>query len=244
MNFYTFANKIRYRVLPNLKYLPQSSFRRCQCCLKPSLIISFSDGEEFKLCIRCRANLRYEMLAMMFRKYCSDLSSKVIVELDHNSPLSKQFMGSNNYIKTYYSASTSVGFVNGAGLRCEDITQTSFNDSSVDVIISSDVLEHVSNIETAFKETKRILKNGGFHIFTVPPRPKTIKRAEFVEGKTRLFMEPDYHSDPLNPEGILAYWDFGVDAIELFSKSGLDVSIIDGPKGKDGRLVWMAKKPY
>ncbi len=57
-------------------------------------------------------------------------------------------------------------------------------------------------------------------------------------------MEPDYHSDPLNPKGILAYWDFGIDAIELFSKSGLDVSIIDGPKGKSGRLVWMARKPY
>jgi SAM-dependent methyltransferase len=245
MNLSTFVRKIRYRVLPNLKYLPQSRFRHCQCCLKPSLIISFSNSEEFKLCIRCRANLRYEMLAMMLRKHCPDLgalSDKVIVELDPNSPLPMQFEGGINYIKTYYSTSVPVGFVNADGLRCEDLMQTSFDDASVDVIISSDVLEHVPDIEAAFKETKRILKPGGFHIFTVPPRSKTTKRAEIVEGKTKLLMEPDYHSDPLNPKGILAYWDFGVDAIELFSKSGLDVSIIDGPKGKSGRLVWMAKK--
>ena len=76
----------------------------------------------------------------------------------------------SNYIKTYYSTSVPVGFINADGLRCENIKQTSFDDTSVDVMISSDVLEHVPDIEAAFIETKRILKLSGFQIFTVPPR--------------------------------------------------------------------------
>jgi hypothetical protein len=47
----------------------------------------------------------------------------------------------------------------------------------------------------------------------------------------------------LYPKGILAFWDFGTDATELFSSSGLDVSLVSGPEGKDQRLVWKASKP-
>lgn len=243
MTFTELYRKLYKTVLPGIKYLGQSRVRRCQCCRMLSFIISFSEGEEFKLCIRCRANLRYEMLALALRKYCPDLSNKVIWEIDRQSPLSIFLGGLDGYIRSYYSPEDPVGFVNANGLRCEDITHSSFSDKSVDVIISSDVLEHVSNIKAAFSETARILKPGGFHLFTVPPRSQTIKRADIISGDVVLYTEPDYHRDPLNPNGILAYWDFGTDAIELFSESGLEISIVDGPKGKDRRLVWMARKP-
>lgn len=93
-------------------------------------------------------------------------------------------------------------------------------------------------------ETFRVLRPGGSHVFTVPPREGTRRRAEIVNGEVHHLMKPDYHSDPLDPRGILAFWDYGVDAIELFRSPGLEVSIVKGPEGKDRRIVWRVTKPH
>ena len=57
---------IRAHVLPNLHHLPASRFRQCGACRKFTLIVALGTDEEYQLCLRCRANLRYEMLADVF----------------------------------------------------------------------------------------------------------------------------------------------------------------------------------
>jgi SAM-dependent methyltransferase len=207
-----------------------------------SLIASFSEGEEMKLCVRCRANLRYEMLATVIRSLGRSLEEMTVLELDSRSPLQPLLSKAKVYYRSYYSSSEEVGSIRPDGVRCEDITRLTFPSSSVDLIVSSDVLEHVPDIGAAFKETHRVLSSGGCHIFTVPPRSATRKRAEIIDGEVKFLTEADYHSDPLNPAGILAFWDFGTDAGELFAAPGLDVSIVAGPEGKDQRIVWKAVK--
>ena len=64
------ARRLRTRVLPNLRHLPGSRLRTCRCCLRPTVYVSFSEGEEFKVCLRCRANHRYEMLSEHLRAAC------------------------------------------------------------------------------------------------------------------------------------------------------------------------------
>lgn len=238
-------NKLRTRVLPNLKYLRQSEFNYCFICKKRRLFISLSDGEERKLCLNCRSNLRYQMIAFYLGKSRYDWSNKVVWEVAPESPLSKhpskRLCG--QYINSYYAADCSSGYIDENGKRCEDITAASFKDSSIDLIISSDVLEHVDNIDAAFEETLRVLKPGGMHLFTVPNCPKTVRRATVKDGNIEYFEEPEYHSDPLNPAGgILAFWHFAEDAAELFAKPGLDVDIVAGPCGKDKRILWRALK--
>jgi SAM-dependent methyltransferase len=242
MLFQKISNKIYYRILPNLRYLHQSSFRMCHCCQKYSLILSFSEGEESKICLRCRANLRYEMLAEYLQKECTPLQEKTILELDPNSPLKPILSKAKKYIQTFYAENILPGASREDGVRCEDITRLTFPDNSFDLMVSSDVLEHVPDINAAFREMHRVLRPGGFHLFTVPPRSKTRKRAEIIDGQIRFLMEPEYHSDPLDPRGILAFWDFGVDAIEMFAQSGLCINIVSGPQGKDARIVWKAEK--
>src|SRR2546429_9174050 len=56
-------HRLRHRVLANLRHIPRSTIRVCGCCRRRTLIVSLSEGEEFRFCVRCRANLRYEMLA-------------------------------------------------------------------------------------------------------------------------------------------------------------------------------------
>lgn len=243
MNIGRIIEKIRTRVIPNVRYLPQSRIRRCLCCEKWSVIASLSDGEEFKICIRCRANLRYEMIANVLRRKFHGLRDMDVVELDPCSPLGRILKEARSYLRTYYSASDKIGSVRGDGAQCEDITRLSFVDKSVDLIVSSDVLEHVPDIVKASSEIFRVLRPGGVHLFTVPTRPITQQRATIKNGVVEHLLTPDYHSDPLNPNGILAFWDFGLDAAKVFASRGLEVSIAAGPIGKDQRVVWMARKP-
>jgi SAM-dependent methyltransferase len=230
------------KALANAHHLPKSQLRVCQCCGRFSLIASFSDGEEAKLCVRCGANLRYEMLAVYLRSLNLNWKSLTLLELDHRSPLRPLLSQAKMYYRSYYSDSETLGSVRADGARCEDITQLTFEPNSLDLIVSSDVLEHVPDPVAAFRECHRVLKPGGFHLFTVPPRTATRKRAEIVDGRINFLVEPDYHSDPLNPQGILAFWDYGLDANELFATSALEISVVAGPSGKDQRVIWKAAK--
>jgi ubiquinone/menaquinone biosynthesis C-methylase UbiE len=73
----------------------------------------------------------------------------------HKSPLPE-------YIKK--ETGSSVTFMYG------DITRkTKFNDNELDIIYSASVLEHINNLEEAFKEMHRILKPGGIIIHGYNP---------------------------------------------------------------------------
>jgi ubiquinone/menaquinone biosynthesis C-methylase UbiE len=126
---------------------------------------------------------------------------------------------------------------------CEDITALTFGNESFDLIISSDVLEHVPFLDKAFSETARVLRPGGAHLFTVPPRAKTKRRSEVVDGSVHHIETPEYHRDPLSLQGILAFWDVGPDLPQVISSAALDIKIARGPVGKDCRVVWIAERP-
>jgi SAM-dependent methyltransferase len=105
------------------------------------------------------------------------------------------------------------------GVRCEDIQASSFQTGSVDLIITEDVLEHVPFPEAAFAEIRRVLKPGGFHIGTIPinwERTTSIARAVIENGEIRHILEPEYHVDPMRPEGILAFTDYGHDIVDRY----------------------------
>jgi SAM-dependent methyltransferase len=182
------------------------------------------------------------MLATVIRAMEPSLNEMTILELDSRSPLKAIMSGAKAYHRSFYSPSEHLGMTYADGTRCEDITRLTFADSSLDLIVSSDVLEHVPDLQAAFQESNRVLRPGGSHIFTVPTRPRTRKRAELVENTVKFLVEPEYHTDPLNPSGILAFWDFGPDAGSLFASSGLNFTIVAGPEGKDERIVWKATK--
>ena len=225
-----------------MRYLLESEFRRCNCCQKLTLIICLGKGDEFRLCIRCRANFRYEMIASYLRLSFPNLKDLDVVEIDPTSPLRTLLRTAKTYIRTYYSITEAKGWVRADGARCEDIADLTFEDESFDIIVSSDVLEHVNDLQSAFRETYRVLRSGGIHLFTVPPGETTIKRADIEESGIIYLTTPQYHLDPLNPDGILAFWTFGMDAGRLFSFPGLQISILDGPKGRDDRVIWGAVK--
>lgn len=118
------------------------------------------------------------------------------------------------------------GVVNQEGVRHEDLTSLSFPDNQFDLIVCLEVLEHVPDYSKAIEEVSRVLKKGGLFIFSVPfilDNHETITRALVnEEGKVKHLLEPEYHGDPVNEQGILCYYHFGWDLInETLRKYGL-----------------------
>lgn len=70
-----------------------------------------------------------------------------------------------------------------------DMQRMSFADSSVDVIIHSDTLEHVPDSNAALRECRRVLKPGGHLFYTVPIVIGRLTR-------TRRGLPPSYHGMP------------------------------------------------
>jgi SAM-dependent methyltransferase len=60
----------------------------------------------------------------------------------------------------------------GAGtVPSEDLTSLSYGDGSLDLVLTSETFEHVPDWRRALAETRRVLRPGGRHVFTVPLVP-------------------------------------------------------------------------
>jgi len=109
-------------------------------------------------------------------------------------------------------------------LRWEDICKLSLKTRSVDGIVCLEVLEHVPNYSAALLEFARVLKPGGCLIVTVPfldNTQNTLVRARINEqGQVEHLAPPEYHGDPVDGEGILAYYHFGWDLLDELRACG------------------------
>jgi SAM-dependent methyltransferase len=239
-----FGARLRKRVLPYLgPLLTKWQVRRCRCCNQLTLFLQFGPAIENRACVRCAASYRYEMLGAFLRQNYSSQALDVL-ELDPNSSLRPFLEVKRSYTRTYYRPDDSAETTRQDGSVMQDITRLTLPDASLDLIVSSDVLEHVPDAEAAFRESFRVLRPGGAHVFTVPPEPRTVQRAVIEHGSVRhLVTPPEYHSDPLDPQGILAFWHFGPDLQQWFGRaSGLTFTNVEMDKGNRRSLIWEAKK--
>lgn len=136
------------------------------------------------------------------------------------------------------------------GVRHEDLQALSFPDESLDLMLSSDVLEHMPDPYQAHAEIFRVLRPGGAHIFTVPYTftAEDDVRARIEGAEIRYFGEKLYHGDPVRPdEGILVWTIFGEEMLDRLEDIGFQAfgwrfaSARWGIVG--GGLVFEARKP-
>jgi len=114
-------------------------------------------------------------------------------------------------------------------VRNEDVTQLTYADGYFESVLCFDVLEHVADYRVALREFSRVLSSGGHLILSVPFsfRQETRIRAEVdTAGNIRHLMEPSYHGDPLSDEGVLSYYDFGMDLLQELQAAGFQESLL------------------
>jgi hypothetical protein len=115
------------------------------------------------------------------------------------------------------------------GVRHEDIDRLSFANSSVDLLVSNDVMEHIPWPRRAFREIARVLRPGGQALMTFPfsARSDSVVRAELIDGSIVHRLEPVYHGNPLSPEGSLVFTDFGWDVMDLIRGEGFSDAALE-----------------
>ncbi len=122
-------------------------------------------------------------------------------------------------------------------MRCEDLEALTFEDESFDIVVTQDVFEHVLRAEQGFSEIARILRPSGAHVFTVPiySHAKTLLRAKPSSTGIHHIEPPDYHGNPVDPNGSLVVREWGRDIVDFISEhSGLKTTLYSGKDLKHG----------
>jgi hypothetical protein len=113
----------------------------------------------------------------------------------------------------------------------QNLEQLTFPDASFDIVITTDVMEHVRLADRAHREISRVVKPGGVYLFTVPHfrgQRETLVRVATPDPadptQDQLLMEPEYHGDAHSEAGrVLTYRAYGTDLDEELASLGFTV---------------------
>jgi SAM-dependent methyltransferase len=105
-----------------------------------------------------------------------------------------------------------------------DFQALHFGDCTFDIVIASDVFEHVRDDAAGYREIFRTLKPGGRLILTVPythSQPDTVRRVDTSGSEDVLLMEAEYHGGGGHT---LTYRNYGRDLLRLLGNTGFAVA--------------------
>jgi SAM-dependent methyltransferase len=110
----------------------------------------------------------------------------------------------------------------------EDLCALSYADASFDLVVTSDTLEHVPDVDAALREILRVLKPGAAHVFTTPvvwDRPSR-QRARLEHGRIVHLLPPSHHGDPHRPsDDFIVFHEFGADFPERCRAAGFELAL-------------------
>lgn len=121
------------------------------------------------LCVNCGSLPRERALMEVVQRYYPEWRHLTIHETSpaQRGASARLKRECESYIATQFWPSKPRGAI-VEGVRCENIESLTFEDNSIDLHISQDVLEHILDPYAEFREISRTLRPGGAHICTVP----------------------------------------------------------------------------
>jgi SAM-dependent methyltransferase len=185
------------------------------------------------ICEKCKSVPRERALALILNEERPDWRDLIIHE---SSPakrgISLKFAAEGrHYIASHYFPGQVLGtMING--YRNEDLEAQTFENESIDIVITLDVHEHIFNPDAAYREIYRVLKPGGVYIHTYPIQrslvPSITRRAILKSDKTvQHLLEPQYHGNPIDNAGALVTIDYGYDIHKTVADwANFDVRVI------------------
>lgn len=191
-------------------------------------------------CQHCRSSLRYRGQAKAILEACGN-GEQSIHELSQSpqfaglgiyepglvGPFRKYFKDLPRYGQSYYWADMPLGSLKD-GVPNHDLQSLDLPADSLDLIVTSDIFEHIRQPWRAFAELHRVLRPGGRHVFTVPlqhPMPKkTVYRVDTSTEEDIHLLPEVYHSAGEGGKS-LVYTDFGADMIARLKEIGFSTAI-------------------
>jgi len=221
-----------------LKHLSRHRFGRCTVCGKYTLFVLI-DPEYLRnsmICLFCRSASRNRHVAKAILgivdrggKSIADLPATGEVSIYNTATddcFSRVLRGYHGYFSSCYKEGLALGTEISPRTSCQNIEDLTCPDNSFDFVITEDVFEHVRRPEKGFREIHRVLRPGGYHVFTVPfhfDRP-TLVRVDTTGDEDVHLLPPEYHGDPLRGT-ILAYRTFGIDLFDQLNEIGFETRV-------------------
>lgn len=232
---------------------------RCSVCGRMSSAIRFSDNlRESGLCRHCGATNRNRQMAWVAARAAGEVTGQavrsladlgartdlVVYNTESRGALHDQLVAMPGYrCSEYFGPGHAPGELVG-GVAHEDLTDLSFPDAAVDLMLSSDVFEHIPDPYRAHAEVHRVLRPGGHHVFTVPFHPSghldQVRARITAEGTTEHLAPPIYHDDPTSDGSILVFTIFGLEMLVRLAEVGFSTRLFrlwrpwSGILGPDG----------
>lgn len=233
----------------------------CPVCGAKGQFLPFTENvRESGHCAHCRSSNRTRQMAWVVRhelglplRGAMVLPDAIaIYNTEANGPLHAALHRHPRYVCSEYWGDKSQYGESIDGVRNEDLQALGFADKSFDLVLSSDVFEHIPHPYVAFREVYRVLKPGGSHIFTVPYGEQMLRddvRATLVDGEIVYHAEALYHGDPVRPDkGILVWNIFGLEMLVRLGEIGFHVELWRLHEPENGILgsgadVFVATRP-
>jgi hypothetical protein len=172
-----------------------------------------------------------------------------ILDTDSFSAISQVLRGTDGYTHTQFRP----GLTNGArlddGSINVDLLQIPYGPECFDVILTSDVMEHIADDERAHREIFRCLAKNGAYIFTVPFDPCLYKTRALTQNGgspgSYFILDEHIHGDPHSDSGIIAHRIYGQDLMGDLREMGYEVgfyNITQPAQGIFGGDLFIARK--
>lgn len=223
--------------MPNHKYAADTYDDQCSICGKQQSFVRTAQSiRETYRCGNCRASLREREQARAILNCYDAFGAKTLQQLatleafkrltvyepGTVGPFRRIFRELLNYKQSDYYSKEDRELAT-LEMPHQSLEALTYPDSHFDLIITSDILEHVRKPSQAFAETGRVLKLGGYHVFTVPlqePLPlQTITRVD-VSGNEDVHILPEHYHGNGKGGRSLVYNDFGRDILDMLFAAG------------------------
>jgi SAM-dependent methyltransferase len=156
------------------------------------------------------------------------LATLRILDTDSFSAISRILRGLAGYVHSQFLPGRPNGEVIADGSVNVNLESIPFPVANFDVILTSDVMEHVANDARAHQEIFRCLAPNGTYLFTVPYDPCIVGHRQLTQRTGQalryFILEKHIHGDPHSGSGIIAHRIYGRQLLDDLSALGFDVS--------------------
>jgi SAM-dependent methyltransferase len=220
------------------KYLWQSRAGRCPVCGRRTLflIVDTHHIRENAWCLWCRSASRnrhtartivglFQDRGVRWLKDLAAIESLRIYNMSARGCFARVWGNRPHITYSEYFDGCRSGEVR-EGVLCQNVEHLSFEDATFDLVGSEDVFEHVRDWQRGIREVWRVLKPGGYHVFSVPlgfGHP-TFGRFGEHSGQDVPVRPLEVHGDPIRGE-IPVRTSFGYDLVPLLESFGFEVRL-------------------
>ena len=168
-------------------------------------------------CMSCRSTAISLAAVRQIRKLQLEPSSSRVYELSYHGAVFRYLRDAfpDFHFSEYFGPPAGGVYVNG--VRSEDVQRLSFEDGMFDLVTSTEVFEHVPDYMAGFAEVHRVLKPGGWFVFTIPLFDSTTTEAicELAAGgKLRWLQAEEYHdSQVTGVASVPVFWHHSKDQV-------------------------------